>query len=137
MAKISMGHLQININPQNDQFYKDLFAFCGWKVLYEEPGVLGVGDEKGTSLWFVPATHQVKNDYDGPGMNHLALSVDQQSGVDDAVAYLKEKGIESLFETPRHRPDFSPDPEETYYQVMFKSPDDILFEIVYTGPLAK
>ena len=25
--------------------------------------------------------------------------------------------------------------EETYYQVMFKSPVNILFEIVYTGPL--
>jgi hypothetical protein len=26
-------------------------------------------------------------------------------------------------------------PGETYYQVMFTSPDGVLFEVVYTGPL--
>ena len=38
-----------------------------------------------------------------------------------------------LFETPRYRPDFSSEPN-TYYQIMFESPDRILFEIVYVGP---
>jgi hypothetical protein len=32
-----------------------------------------------------------------------------------------------------HRPEFSMSTEETYYQVMFESPDRILFEVVYTG----
>jgi hypothetical protein len=41
-----------------------------------------------------------------------------------------------LFDTPRHRPDFSQSPDHTYYQIMFESPDRILFEVVYTGPLA-
>ncbi len=36
--------------------------------------------------------------------------------------------------TPRHRPEFSQGPDQTYYQVMFESPDRVLFEVVYTGP---
>ena len=39
-----------------------------------------------------------------------------------------------LFETPRHRPEFAESDGHTYYQVMFASPDGILFEIVYVGP---
>jgi hypothetical protein len=38
-----------------------------------------------------------------------------------------------LFETPRHRPEFSSE-DSTYYQIMFESPDRILLEFVYTGP---
>jgi hypothetical protein len=49
--------------------------------------------------------------------------------------WLKESGIPHLFETPRHRPEFS-EGDNTYYQVMFESPDRILFEVVYTGPKA-
>ena len=54
---------------------------------------------------------------------------------DDAtVAYLNSHGVDCLFETPRHRPDFSHSESDTYYQVMFPSPDGILFEHVYIGP---
>jgi predicted lactoylglutathione lyase len=63
--------------------------------------------------------------------------VESQNEVDQMVAYLRERNIAPLFETPRHRPEFSQDAEHTYYQVMFESPDRILFEIVYMGPLAK
>jgi hypothetical protein len=50
------------------------------------------------------------------------------------VVYLREHNVQPLFETPRHRPEFSAGPDQTYYQVMFESPDRILFEVVYTGP---
>jgi hypothetical protein len=60
--------------------------------------------------------------------------VSAQANVDAAAAYVKERGIAHLFETPRHRPDFSGDGDQTYYQVMFETPDRILLEIVYTGP---
>ncbi|MDO9120413.1 MAG: hypothetical protein Q7U31_01420, partial [Anaerolineaceae bacterium] len=73
------------------------------------------------------------NDYDGIGMNHLGVSVEKQSDVDETVEYLKAKGVTALFETPRHRSEFSGE-GSTYYQVMFESPDKILFEVVYTGP---
>jgi hypothetical protein len=67
-------------------------------------------------------------------MNHLGIGAASQVDVDAAVAYLAERGVAALFETPRHRPEFSGSEEQTYYQVMFESPDRILFEVVYTGP---
>ena len=132
--KNKLGHLQININIKNMQFYKDLFTFLNWAIIYSDENTLGVEDKNKASLWFTSPLKEVKNDYDGIGMNHLAISVDEQAEVDQAVAYLKEKSIPALFDTPRHRPEFSGSSTETYYQVMFESPDKILFEIVYTGP---
>lgn len=79
-------------------------------------------------------------DYDGRGTNHFAIGVNAQGDVDATVAYLRERGIAPLFETLRHRPEAIADiggPEgDTYYQVMFASPDNILLEVVYTGPKA-
>jgi hypothetical protein len=69
-------------------------------------------------------------------MNHLGISVAAQADVDAAVEFLQQRKIASLFETPRHRPEFSAGSDQTYYQVMFESPDRILFEVVYTGPIA-
>ncbi len=132
--KSKLGHLQINIDSKNLPFYKDFFAFLNWDVLYSDENMLGIGDGNKVSLWFTAPLKDVKNDYDGIGMNHLAISVEKQAEVDQAVTYLKGKSISALFGTPCHRPEFSGSPQETYYQVMFESPDKILFEVVYTGP---
>lgn len=132
--KSGLYHVQVNIQPQNLPFYKDLTAFLGWNVLYEGDGMLGVAGSNGASLWFVPQMKAAANDYDGPGTNHLGIGVESQADVDSAAAYLKEKGVARLFETPRHRPEFSSGDGQTYYQVMFASPDNLLFEVVYTGP---
>lgn len=132
MNTSTFGHLQINIHPQNLGFYKELFGFLGWKTLYEDENMLGVGDSQGGSLWIGAATQDVSNDYDGPGMNHLAISVMKQGDVDQTVAYLQDREVACLFETPRHRPEFS-HPGHTYYQVMFETSDKLLFEVVYTG----
>lgn len=131
--KSNLGHLQINIRPGNIGFYKELFTFLGWTVLMEEADFIGLGCEKGSSVWFTGCEKDVANDYDGRGMNHLAVSVEKQADVDQAVEYLKQHKVAALFETPRHRPEFSA-PGKTYYQVMFESPDKLLFEVVYTGP---
>lgn len=133
--KSSVGHIQFNINLLNLPFYKDLFTFLGWATWVEDPGILGVGTDQGTSLWFSAAAPEFHNDHDGQGMNHLGIAVETQAHVDDTVAYLNEHGIASLFETPRHRAEFS-SPDQTYYQVMFETPDRILIEVVYTGPVA-
>ena len=134
MIKSNVGHLQINIKPQNISFYKALFNFLGWQVLHEEEGMIGVGDEHGASLWFGGPVKDGKNDYDGIGMNHLAVAVPKPADVDESVEYLKKNGVKALFDTPRHRPEFCGTPDKDYYQVMFESPDRILFEIVYIGP---
>ena len=129
-----LGHLVFGVQPANMPFYKDLFTFLGWSTIYDSPDMCGFGDKNHVSLWFGAATKAGHNDYDAPGVNHIAIGTATQADVDAAAAHLRTKGIAMLFETPRHRPDFMP-PPQTYYQIMFESPDQILFEVVYTGPL--
>jgi catechol 2,3-dioxygenase-like lactoylglutathione lyase family enzyme len=111
-----------------------LFTLLGWQVLYDTEDFNAFADTKGMSLWFIGHVKEVANDYDGPGVNHLGIGVGAQADVDAAAKYLAERGMQHLFDTPRHRPDFSGDGPDTYYQVMFETPDRILLEIVYTGP---
>ncbi len=129
-----VGHILFNVRPENLAFYKDLLTHLGWRPLYESDEMLGVVDARGTSIWFGGRVKEAANDYDGPGMNHLALHTDTQADVDATVAYLRERNVPPLFETPRHRPEFSQSEDQTYYQVMFESPDRILWEVVYVGP---
>jgi catechol 2,3-dioxygenase-like lactoylglutathione lyase family enzyme len=136
MIKSTIGHLQLNINADNIGFYKELFTFLGWSLWHEDEKILGVGSEQGSSLWFVSPAKDVSNDYDGPGMNHLALAVASQDEVDQVVSYMKENKIKALFNTPCHRPEFSGGPDKTYYQIIFESPDRIQLEVVYIGPKA-
>ena len=131
-----LTHMQFNVQPEHLPFYTDLLAFLGWQTLYATDEMLGVGDTNGVSLWFVGQSKAVANDYDGPGMNHLALAAASQADVDAVAAYLTERDVAALFETPRHRPEFTGSAEQTYYQVMFETPDRILIEVVYTGPKA-
>ena len=131
-----LAHIQFNVRPANVPFYRDLLAFLGWQTLYDGEGMLGVAGKGGESLWFVGQVKEAGNDYDGPGMNHLAIGTAAQADVDTVADYLRERGVALLFETPRHRPEFGQSEQETYYQVMFESPDRILLEVVYTGPKA-
>lgn len=129
----NLGHIQVNVASANMPFYKELTGLLGLPVVYEGDGMLGVGGSNGASVWFIGAANDAANDYDGPGVNHIGFQVDAQGDVDTAAGFLQERGIPALFETPRHRPDFAEEPQ-TYYQVMFESPDRVLFEVVYTGP---
>jgi catechol 2,3-dioxygenase-like lactoylglutathione lyase family enzyme len=127
VTKIS--HLVFSVRPENLSFYKDLMAFLGWQLIYADDMMIGVRGSDGASVWYGP----LLKDYDGPGLNHFAIGAPSQADVDAVCEYLKERDIPALFETPRHRPEFSSD-DRTYYQVMFESPDRILYEVVYTGP---
>ncbi len=129
-----LAHIQFNVRPENMLFYKELMGFLGWQPIYDGDGMLGVAGKNGESFWFIGQAKEVVNDYDGPGVNHLGLGAASQADVDAVAAYLGEHGVELLFETPRHRAEFSQSEEQTYYQVMFETPDRILVEVVYTGP---
>lgn len=129
-----LSHLQLNVHSDNLGFYKDLFAFLAWDPIHSNDTMVSFNSQGDVSLWFIGGANDAKNDYDGAGVNHIALAAVSQEDVDKTVAYLDERGIERLFETPQHRPDFSSSEESTYYQVMFESPDGILFEHVYIGP---
>jgi catechol 2,3-dioxygenase-like lactoylglutathione lyase family enzyme len=132
----TFSHIQFNVRAENVPFYKDLMGFLGWKTLFEGDGFIGTAGKHGESFWFIGQVKDVANDYDGPGVNHIAIGAEAQADVDTAAEYLTGRGVELLFETPRHRPDFSQGEGQTYYQIMFESPDRILFEFVYTGPIA-
>ena len=129
-----LGHLQVNVTPANLSFYKDLMNFLGWDTIVANDEMAGYGGK--TSLWFIAAAKAVANDYDGPGTNHIAIGANSIADVDSVAGYLNDHNIAALFETPRHRPDFGVGDGQTYYQVMFASPDNILFEVVYTGPIS-
>ena len=129
-----LSHIQFNVRPENISFYKDLLAFLGWPPLYDTEEMLGVAGKGGASLWFIGQFKDVSTDYDAPGMNHLAIGAESTADVDATAAYLREREVDLLFDTPRHRPEFAGKAEETYYQVMFESPDRILWEVVYMGP---
>lgn len=129
-----LNHLQFNVDPANLSFYRELLGFLGWQTIYDDHGMLGLGIASGVSLWFVGAVKPVSNDYDGPGLNHLALGASSVADVDATAVYLQDHSVALLFETPRHRAEFSRDAEHTYYQVMFETPDGLLIEVVYQGP---
>mgnify|MGYP001615005760 CR=1 FL=1 len=131
-----LDHVQINIAKSNLSFYRELMTFLGWKVLvdvFESEGVIGFGTEKNGSIWLVAGKREDQMNRDSIGYNHIGIKVEIQKNVDEATDFLKKKNTELLFGTPRHRPEFAESESNTYYQVMFESPDKILFEIVYTG----
>jgi catechol 2,3-dioxygenase-like lactoylglutathione lyase family enzyme len=114
-------------------FYRDFFRWLEWDILRDQPSKFGAGDRNGAGVWVVCPAKEAHNDYDGAGMNHLAVIVDEQQDVDRTCAFLELHGIRPLFGTPRHRPEFCHTQNQTYYQVMFATPDGILFEVYYKG----
>lgn len=129
-----IGHIVLKVDIQHLVFYKSFFQFMGWSLYFENKDKLAVMDGNGTRVWFEKPSKEASNDYDGVGMNHLAIQVDSQADVDAAAEFLKTEKIDLLYETPKHRPDFCAEPGHTYYQVMFETPDELLFEVVYKGP---
>lgn len=131
--KSYLYHLQINIDFRNLAFYKGLMENMGWNVIFEDGEVVGYKSGTYGDLWFTKVNHDQTSDYDAKGVNHISLRVEKKSDVDEVKSYLEKDHVEMLFDTPRHRPEFTSKEDETYYQIMFESPDRILFEIVYIG----
>ncbi len=129
----SFYHLQVNVNIENKAWYGQLMEALGWNEIYDDESMLGFSDQAGVSLWFSDADVQEKQNYDAFGTNHISIKVSKQSDVDEIAKVVTEMASDMLFDTPKHRPEFTRDQSETYYQIMFESPDKILFEIVYIG----
>ncbi len=128
-------HAQINIDfKKNSKFYKDLMNFLGWEIIFADNATVGYKSGTSGDLWFTNSQKLIETDYDAIGVNHISIRVESQKDVDDTIAFLKTKNIPTLFDTPRHRPDFVFKDTETYYQIIFESPDKIQFEVVYIGP---
>jgi hypothetical protein len=134
--KTYWNHVQINIDPVNRAFYKELFALFGWESWHEDEGMLGMGVEGKGSFWFASAPGKRPTDYDQLGVNHLGIRAEAQADVDTVAVFLRRRNVSPLFGTPRHRPEFAEGAGQTYYQVIFASPDNVLLEVVYIGPKA-
>ena len=81
--KTELGHLELHIRPASLTFYRDLFAFLGWNTFVDNDEMLGVGGANGASLWFVAHVKEgVSNDYDGLGVNHVAVKAGSIGDVD-------------------------------------------------------
>lgn len=128
------AHVQFNVRPENLGFYGDVFGFLGWQTIHSDETSLGLMGKFGGSVWFIGEVKEGVNNYDGPGVNHIALGAELIADVESAASYLESRGAELLFETPRHRPEFSSGEADTYYQIMFGTPDGFLIEFVYQGP---
>ena len=127
-------HIQINIDfEKNNKFYKDLMEFLGWDIIFEKENTLGYKSKTNGDIWFCDSLKNELSDYDNFGLSHIAIRVDKQEDIDHIVEFLKSKGTKLLFDTPRHRPEFTSQKDETYYQVIFETPDKIQIEIVYIG----
>ncbi len=135
MAANGINHLQLNVSPANFDYYRRLLTQLGFQVPESDGYVSGFGD--GVSLWFIGSDVAEQQDHDHRGVNHISINADAVADVDAAAALLADLETEALFGTPQRRDDFIGGGETDYYQVMFRSPDGILFEVVYTGPLAK
>jgi len=107
--------------------------FLGWEIIFTTDNIMGYKTEASGSLWFVNSNAKTYQNYDDIGLNHIAIRVDTKNDVDRISKYIQDKNISLLFNTPRHRKEFVETESETYYQVMFETPDKILFEIVYIG----
>lgn len=129
--KSNLNHILVLIELKHMRFYKDLLSFLGWKTIMEESSMMGSSDGK-TSMWFMERLKTGPGEHDTVGVNHIGIAVSSVKDVDAVANYLTEQHITLLFDTPRHRPEFST-PGDTYYQVMFESPDHILFEVMYRG----
>lgn len=129
----SLNHIQFNIAPENRSFYKDFFSFLDWTPLVEGDGMLGVQSDPSNSVWFIVNDSEGVQNYDDKGFNHIGIKVGKIEDVKQAEQYLRERGVEMLFDTPRHRPDFVSDESQTYYQIIFTTPDNIQMEIMYNG----
>lgn len=126
-------HAQLNIDFTNLDFYKGFMEFMGWSVIFEMDTVIGFKSNSTGDIWFVKTSLNETTNYDAKGTNHISFRVNNQSDIDVAKDYLESKEVKMLFDTPRHRPEFVSKENETYYQIMFETPDKLLFEIVYIG----
>ena len=86
--------------------------------------MLGMGVEGKGSFWFAAAPGKKQTDYDQLGVNHIGVRADEQRDVDTVAKFLSGHGVAARFGTPRHRPEFAEGEGQTYYQVMFTSPDN-------------
>ena len=91
-----VGHIQFNVRGENLPFYKRVAGISGLEHALRRAGDAGMGGANGQSLWFGGRAKEVENDYDGPGMNHLAFSAASVAESRRRQPTLMEQGVPLL-----------------------------------------
>jgi len=128
-----VGHIHLNVDAANVDFYTELYESLGRAILIEDDGFTGVRRD-GWSIRFTPGGTGTIHNHDAIGINHLGIEADPVEAVDQVGTWIRGKSIAPLYGTPTNRPEFAASGDEMYYSVMFESPDGILLEVVYTDP---
>ena len=130
--KASVYHLELNVSDPKISFpfYKDLFAYLGFRITYEDKIIFGASNGE-LSFWIKKTEDKYKKNIyhrKNPGLNHLAFKVESQEDVDKFYKeFLVPRKTPILYNSPKKFPEYSGD----YYAVYFEDPDRIKLEVVY------
>ncbi len=126
-----LEHIIINVSDPKKSFpfYKDLLGYFGYQVIMEAEDHLGMKKKGDVSFWFVLTDSEfIPNGFHrkNTGLNHFCFNMDSKEDIDKFTEeYLKPRGIETLYETPKAFPEYTPN----YYAVFFEDPDRMKIEI--------
>lgn len=130
--KTRLYHIQINVSSAKKSlpFYKDFFAYFGYKIINESLEHIGVSNNT-TDFWIIETEKEFKQNLfhrKNTGINHLAFRVSSKEDVDKFVEeFLRPKKIVTLYNTPKLFLEY----KSGYYAVFFEDPDRIKLEVVY------
>ena len=130
--KTSIEHIQINISDAKVSFpfYKELLSYFEYEIVKENEECIGLSNGT-TGIWVRQTKEKYKNakfHRRATGLNHISFRVSSKEDVDKFTKeFLNKKGIKTLYETPKHFPEYT----ERYYAVFFEDPNRIKLEITY------
>jgi len=131
-----LEHLSINVsNPKVSlPFYRDLFRYLGYEIIRDEIDSIAARKEGTPDFWIgVTEEKYLENKFHrkNTGLNHLSFFPTYKKDVDTFYEeFLKPRGIQPLYNSPRLFPEYTPD----YYAVYFEDPDRIKLEVSHFTP---
>jgi glyoxylase I family protein len=132
-VRAQVYHLQINVRDPavSLPFYRELLGYLEYRTVYDSETMAGFSTGAGADIWVMgtDAAHVGHGFHrKRPGLNHLALRVEQRADVDRFRGeFMTPRRLRSLYDTPREFPEYRPG----YYAVFFEDPDRLKLEVVH------
>lgn len=126
-------HIQLNVNSSKVSFpfYEDFLTYLGYKTVFKNDSVLGMGNNHNADIWLIETQESYKkNRYHrkNTGLNHIAFGVNYKEDVDNfANDFLLPRNIKPIYDSPKEYPEY----EKGYYAVFFEDPDRVKLEVTY------
>jgi glyoxylase I family protein len=143
MARGSISHIALTVSDleRPTAFYNRMFDFIGLKAV-EVPESTQQAMKTRLKAWVGPGYSisirpskgefgRRLHDRNAPGFNHLALTAENRSEVEDLYEFLKQVGA-TILDAPAEY-SYSPG----YYAVYFTDPDGLKLEFAYAAPTKK